>query len=42
VPVRDRCRFGVGVVSHWVLVRVVLMGFGWRDAEEARRINVRF
>jgi hypothetical protein len=30
------------VVSDWVLVRVLLVGFGWRDAREARRINVRF
>ena len=25
-----------------VLVRVLLVGFGWRDMGEARRINVRF
>jgi hypothetical protein len=30
------------VVSRRVLVRVVLMGFKWRDTGEARRINVRF
>ena len=29
-------------VSRPVLVRVLLMGFEWRDGGEARRINVRF
>ena len=31
-----------GVVSGRVLVRVLPVGFWWRDVGEARRINVRF
>jgi hypothetical protein len=30
------------VVSRWVLVRVLLVGFWWRDVRGTRRINVRF
>ena len=32
----------VRVVSRWVLVGVLLVGFGWRDVGEAGRISVRF
>jgi hypothetical protein len=32
----------VRVVSAWALVRVLLVGFKWRDTEGASRINVRF
>ena len=36
-----RCLVPV-VVSGRVLVRVLPVGFWWRDVGEARRINVRF